>query len=138
MQQVREIMTARPVVCPSTATVSEAAAIMRDRDIGDVLVEEQGRLCGILTDRDIVVRGVAEGRDVGPLPVGEMMSGDLVAVSADSSVDDAIELMRSRALRRMPVVEGDHVVGIVSLGDLAVERDPGSALGDISAASPNN
>jgi CBS domain-containing protein len=138
MQQVQEIMTTNPVVCSSGATLSEAATIMRDRDIGDVLIEEEGRLRGIVTDRDIVVRAVAEGKDVSQVHLGDILSDDLVAVSATSSVDDALELMRSHALRRMPVVDGDRVVGIVSLGDLAVERDPNSALSDISAASPNN
>jgi CBS domain-containing protein len=124
MQQVREVMTGNPAVCSSRATLAEAAVIMRDRDIRDVLVEADGRLCGIVTDRDIVVRGLASGRDLRGLRLGDILSDHLVAVSASSSVEDAAELMRSHALRRMPVIEHDHVVGIVSLGDIGTAGPP--------------
>ena len=120
MQQVRDIMTGNPAVCSSRATLAEAAAVMRDRGIGNVLVEAGGRLCGIVTDRDIVVRGLASGRDFRGMRLGDIVSDHLVAVSAGSSVEDAAELMRSHALRRMPVIEHDHVVGVVSLGDIGV------------------
>ncbi len=137
MQQVRDIMTGNPVVCPATTTLAEAARVMRERDIGDVLVADEGRLCGIVTDRDIVVRGVARGADVASASVASVMSPALVAVSASSSIDDTAALMRDHALRRMPVVEEDRVVGIVSLGDLAREASPGSVLADIASAGPN-
>ena len=86
---------------------------------------------------DIVVRVVAEGRDPRATRIEDIASRDLTAVSPDDPVDRAVELMRERAVRRLPVVKRGKVVGIVSIGDLAVERDPGSALADISAAPPN-
>jgi CBS domain-containing protein len=111
---------------------------MRDRDIGDVLVTRDGdQLAGIVTDRDLVVRCLADGADA-DATIERACSNDLATVTPDSSVDDAIRLMRERSLRRIPVVDGGRAVGIVTLGDLAVEREPDSALGDISAALPNN
>jgi CBS domain-containing protein len=92
----------------------------------------------VVTDRDLVVRALAEGADISSKSVQEVCSTETVTVSPDDDVDRAIQLMRERAIRRLPVVEEeDRPVGVVSLGDLAVERDPHSALGDISAAHPN-
>jgi CBS domain-containing protein len=111
---------------------------MRANDIGDVIAsDDKGGITGIVTDRDIVVRVVAEGRDPSATPIEDIASRDLTAVSPDDPVERAVELMRERAVRRLPVVKRGKVVGIVSIGDLAVERDPGSALADISAAPPN-
>jgi CBS domain-containing protein len=124
-------------VLPGTASVHEAAQAMRDADIGDVIVIENQRVCGIVTDRDIVVRTVAEARDPATTTLADICSHPLLIVSPTDSVEKAVRLMGTYALRRVPVVEAGQPVGIVSLGDLAVERDPGSALGDISAAPPN-
>lgn len=137
-QQVHEVMTDNPVTVGSRTPLVEAATLMRERAIGDVLVVDDGRLRGILTDRDIVVRAVAEARDARTATVGEVCSDDPVSVAPRDDVDRAVELMRSRAVRRVAVVDGDRLVGVVSLGDLAVERDSRSALADISAAAPNN
>jgi len=137
-QSIREVMTPDPTTLPSTATVVEAAQAMRDGDFGDVLVEHDGSICGIVTDRDIVVRAVAEERDTGQSRVGDICSHELTALSPDDSVDDAVRLMSDQALRRLPILEGGRAVGIVSLGDLAIEREPDSALGDISEAPPNS
>jgi CBS domain-containing protein len=134
---VREVMTANLVTYPSTATVAEAAQAMREWDIGDVLVETNGRIAGIVTDRDIVVRAIAEGRAPGAVKLADICSELLVTVSPDDPIEEAVKLMRDNALRRMPVCEGDRAVGIVTLGDLAMERDGASALADISAAPPN-
>jgi CBS domain-containing protein len=101
------------------------------------VIVEKGQIQGILTDRDIVVRGLAEGRDPARTTVGEICSRELTVLSPTDSVGDAVKVMRDKAIRRLPVVEGGRPVGIVSLGDLAVERDPESALGGISAAPPN-
>jgi CBS domain-containing protein len=90
-----------------------------------------------LTDRDVVVRAVAEGRDPKSIKVGEIVSEDVATVTPDEPVDKVVSLMREKAIRRVPVVDGGRPVGIVSLGDLAVERDSKSALADISAAEPN-
>ncbi|MGI9121025.1 MAG: CBS domain-containing protein [Acidimicrobiales bacterium] len=130
-------MTADPVALESTASVIDAARQMKDRDIGDVIVVEDGRICGVVTDRDLVVRALAELRDPTATKLGEVCSRELATVSPEDDLKSAGDLMRDKAVRRMPVVEGDRPVGIVSMGDLAVERDPDSALGSISAASPN-
>lgn len=137
-ESIRDVMTPNPQTLPESAVVREAAETMRANDIGDVIVsDDDGRLTGILTDRDIVVRVVAEGRDPRATRIGDIASHELTAVSPDDPVDRAVELMRERAIRRLPVVEQGKPVGIVSIGDLAVERDPDSALADISAAPPN-
>jgi CBS domain-containing protein len=136
-QSIRFVMTAKPLALQAGTTLFEAARAMRDHDIGNVLVLEDDELRGIVTDRDIAIRGVAQGRDPSRTVLGEICSGEMVAVSPDDSVDRAVELMRSSAVRRLPVVEQGRPVGIVSLGDLAVETDPASALGEISAADPN-
>lgn len=137
-QTVREVMTAKPVALQAGTSLVDAARAMRDRDIGDVVVLKDDRVCGIVTDRDIAVRAVAEARDPSQTVLAEVCSQELVTVSPDDPVEQAVTLMRSRALRRLPVVEDGRPIGIVSLGDLAVERDPGSVLGRISAAEPNN
>ena len=124
-QQIRELMTPNPVVLPGTASVHEAARAMRDAEIGDV------------TDRDIVVRLVAEAQNPATTTLADLCSHALVTVRPTDTIADAVRLMRTHAIRRLPVVDGGQAVGIVSLGDLAVERDPHSALGEISAAPPN-
>jgi CBS domain-containing protein len=136
-QQIRELMTPNPVALPGTASVHEAAQAMRDADIGDVIVIEHNRVCGIITDRDLVVRSLAEAWDPATTTLADICRHPLLSVSPTDSVEHAVRLMRTHALRRLPVVEGGQPVGIVSLGDLAVERDPGSALGEMSAAPPN-
>ena len=90
-----------------------------------------------MTDRDIAIRAVADRKDPSTTAVGEIASEQLASSTPDDTVERAIELVRKRALRRLPVVEDDRTVGILSIGDLAVQRDPSSALADISAAPPN-
>jgi CBS domain-containing protein len=136
-QYLREIMTQKPVTVQATDTVVAAARSMRDGNIGDVVVVDNGQIQGILTDRDIVVRALAEGRDPARTTVGEICSRELTTLSPNDAIGDAEKTMRARAIRRLPVVEGGRPVGIVSLGDLAVERNPDSTLGGISAAPPN-
>jgi len=134
---VRDVMTRNPVSCETTTTIVEAARMMRDHDIGDVLVCDGQQLRGIVTDRDIVVRCIAGGADVGRSTLGDVCTGNVMAVSPDSSLADAARTMRECAVRRLPVIEDGRTVGIVSLGDLAVEVDPRSVLADISAAEPH-
>jgi CBS domain-containing protein len=136
-QQIREVMTPNPVTLPGTASVHEAARAMRDAQIGDVIVIEHNQVCGIVTDRDIVVRTIAERQDPATTTLADICSHNLLTVAPTDSVEQAVQLMRTHAVRRLPVVEGGQAVGIVSLGDLAVERDPGSVLGEISGAPPN-
>jgi CBS domain-containing protein len=130
-------MTPNPVARPGTASVHEATRAMRDADLGDVIVIEHNQVCGMVTDRDIVVRTVAEARDPATTTLADLCSHPFVTVTPTDRIEQAVQLMRSKAIRRVPVVEGGQPVGIVSLGDLAVERDPGSARGAISAAPPN-
>jgi CBS domain-containing protein len=111
--------------------------VMRDNDIGDVIVVEDGQVTGIVTDRDIAVRAAAEGRDLGSTTVGEIATTGVQAIEPDASVDDALRTMREHDIRRLPVAKNGRPVGIVSLGDLAVEREPDSTLADISAAAPD-
>jgi CBS domain-containing protein len=136
-QLVRDVMTAPVVGLSESSTLVEAAQHMRFSDIGDVLVVEGDQVRGIVTDRDIVIRAIAEDRDPNTTTVGEIASRDAVTISPDQPAADAVELMRSHALRRLPVVEDGHLVGVVSLGNLATFRDPESALADISAAAPS-
>lgn len=137
-QVIRDVMTPQPVALPATAPVIDAARQMRQLDIGDVIVEERGNVCGVVTDRDIVVRVLAEDRDPKATKLGDVCSRNLVTVRPDDTVDRAVQVMREYALRRLPVSEGGRLVGIVSIGDLAIERDGRSALADISSAAPNN
>jgi CBS domain-containing protein len=136
-QSIRNVMTANPIMMAATSSVAEAARGMRDANIGDVIVLDDGRIYGILTDRDIVVRAVAEGRDLATTKVADICSQALTTVSPMDSIEDAVRLIRDNAIRRLPVVEGGKPVGIVSIGDLAVSQDPHSALGHVSAAPPN-
>lgn len=135
--QVREVMTQNPASVAADTNVIDVARLMKERDIGDVIVMKDGQLCGIVTDRDIVVRALAEHRDISNTPIDQICSRHLFTISPNHSVDEAIKMMREHSVRRLPVVENDRVVGVLSIGDLAVERDPGSALGQISAAPPN-
>jgi CBS domain-containing protein len=136
-QQIRELMTPNPVALPGTASVHEAARAMRDAEIGDVMVIENNQVCGMVTDRDIVVRTVAAAQDPATTTLADICSHAVVTVSPTERVEEAVRLMRTHAIRRVPVVDGGQPVGIVSLGDLAVERDPDSALGEMSSAPPH-
>ncbi|MEV6961121.1 CBS domain-containing protein [Streptomyces sp. NPDC051207] len=137
-QHVRDIMTGAPVTVEPQASVAAVARTMRDQDLGAVLVTDGDRLRGLVTDRDLGVRSLAEGGDPERTSVaGACSDTELVTVSPDDDLDHVVELMRRHTVRRVPVVEDGRPVGIVSLGDLAMERDPESALGDISVARPN-
>jgi len=137
-QSIREVMTQSPEVVSGDTTVADAAKLMRDKDFGGILCGDSDQVSGFLTDRDIAVRVVAEGKDPSSTTVSEVATTDLKTLSPDDSVEDAIEFVRQHNIRRVPVVEGAKPVGIVSIGDLAIERDEDSALADISASSQNN
>ena len=138
--QVRDVMTPAPETVAFGTPLTAAARLMADRDIGDVIViePETERVAGIITDRDIAIRAVAEGRNPDSTTVEEIFSRDLAAVSPADSVGRVLELMKDLKVRRLPVVEADRAVGIVSLGDLAVETNVGSALAEISSAAPDH
>jgi len=134
---VKDVMTADPITVAAGDQVVEAAKRMRDAAVGSMIVTDGEEIRGIVTDRDIAVRLVAEGRDPTQTTVQEIVSADPVTVEPDTAIEAAIAVMSERAIRRLPVVEQGRPVGIVSLGDLAIDRDPNSALGEISAASPD-
>lgn len=136
-ETVRDVMTSDPKSVDADATVKDAAELMANENIGNVLVVENGEVQGILTDRDIVLRVIAKGQG-GDASVREAATSGVESLGPDDSLDDAIKKMEQADVRRLPVVEDGKPVGIVSLGDLAVEKDRDSALADISAASPNN
>jgi CBS domain-containing protein len=137
-QSVGDIMTKDLSTLESSSTIAEAARLMRDNDTGAIIIADGGDMRGLLTDRDIAVRAIAEGRSPDETTVGEIASTDLVSLEPSSTIGDAVKAMRTANVRRLPVVEGGSPVGIISLGDLAMARDEESALADISSASPNN
>lgn len=134
-QLVRDIMTPDPVAMPAGTPVREAAQAMRDQGIGDVLVVQGDQLHGIVTDRDLVVRGLAEHDDLSGCTLGEICTREPITATPDDDADSAIARMRHNAVRRIPVLDGGRPVGVLSLGDAAIEKDPGSALADISSAT---
>jgi CBS domain-containing protein len=138
IRTVGDVMTKQVVYLPAETTVDEAAEAMRAADIGDIVVTDGPALAGILTDRDIVVRAVAARKDPARMTIGSIASRGLVMIQQDASVREAARLMRDRAIRRLLVCDADRqLVGIVSLGDLAMHLDPASALSEISEAPPN-
>ncbi|WP_069992458.1 CBS domain-containing protein [Streptomyces qinglanensis] len=135
---VRDIMTPAATTVRPDASLVEAAQLMRAQDIGDVLVVKDGRLLGLLTDRDITLRAVADAVD--PLSVNCLAActPDPVTVSPDTELRTAVELMRTHVVRRLPVLDGGRLAGMVSIGDLVRESDPDSVLAHISRAVPDS
>jgi CBS domain-containing protein len=128
-QIVQDVMTPNPCAISPDASVMDAATIMRECDIGDVIILEGDWLFGILTDRDIVVRALAGGLEPEITLVGEICSRELTTVEPTASVGYAVRLMREKAIRRLPVVdEAGHVMGVVAIGDVADERDRSAIL----------
>ena len=135
MTQIRDLMTETPTTCETSSTVADVAQVMRTEDVGPVPIVDGDRLVGIVTDRDIVLRVVAEGRDASSTTVGDIVSGDLVTVSPDAGLDEALQLMGQHQVRRIPVTEGDRLVGIVAQADVARvadEEQTGDVVQDIS------
>jgi CBS domain-containing protein len=138
VQSIQDVMTPNPFLVSTETPVTEAARMMREADVGSLIVLEAGAVCGIVTDRDITIRVVAAERDIRSTPVGEICSREPLTLSVSDSIEQAIELMRSNSIRRVPVLdEKGRPAGIVSLGDVAIERGGASPLGDISAAPPS-
>jgi CBS domain-containing protein len=131
-QTVQDVMTPEVVFLPADTTVDEAARAMREKDIGDVVVTDGPALAGVLTDRDIVIRVVADRRDPCTTPVGEVATRDPLMIQKDAPANEAARLMRERSVRRLLVCDNDRrLVGIVSIGDLAARLDRSSALDEI-------
>ncbi|MGH9814803.1 MAG: CBS domain-containing protein [Candidatus Acidiferrales bacterium] len=134
--KVKEIMTASLETTRPEATLKEAATQMKENDIGSLPVIQNGKLVGMVTDRDLVIRGMAAGRDPGQTPVQEVMSADAICCSDEQDVKDAAKLMQQRQLRRLPVLNRENKpVGILSLGDLARQTDTGLAGGTLQQVS---
>lgn len=134
--KVRDLMTPGPIGVDYNQSIGDAARAMREWGVGAVLVVNGQSLHGVVTDRDLVIRAVAESR--GPdEPVGPLSTSELIGVDADDDANVAARLMREHAVRRLPVIDNGQVAGMVSLGDLALEVDPASALAQVSHANPN-
>ncbi|MCZ7678515.1 MAG: CBS domain-containing protein [Sandaracinaceae bacterium] len=136
-QLVREAMTEGPVTMRHDATVREAARRMKRASIGDVIVMRDRKAYGILTDRDIVVRCIAEAGEPTEVRIGEICSTNLLTVGPNDTLASAEELMRRRAVRRLVVEEDGLPIGILTLADLESRRHPESPMADIAAAPPN-
>jgi CBS domain-containing protein len=120
--KVRDVMTAGPVCVTPDTPVSVVAEVMDADNIGAVPVVEDDRLTGMITDRDIVVRAIARGKDPRGMPVREIYSTDVVAVTPDDKLNDVVSIMAGQQIRRLPVVDGEHhLVGVISQADIAIE-----------------
>jgi CBS domain-containing protein len=136
--RVSDVMTKQVVYLPAETTLDEAARVMKEADIGDVVVTDGASLAGMLTDRDIVVRAVAERSDPATTTIGSIITRVVVMIEQHSTAGEAATLMRERGVRRVLVCDSERkLVGVVSLGDLAMQLDPTSALSDISEHSPS-
>jgi len=132
--RVRDVMTPGPIGVDYYQSIGEAARTMRDWGVGAVLVVRNESLYGLVTDRDLVVRAVAEARGADE-PVGPLSSANLIGVDVDADVSEAMRLMRQHTVRRLPVLEDGQVTGIVSLGDLAITGEPALAFAQLSAVA---
>ena len=135
---VEEIMTRDPRTVEIGDSLADAAREMRDGNIGDVIVTDGGRVAGIVTDRDIVVRAIAEGREPQRTTVADVCSSGPRTLEPGESVEVAAQVMGENSIRRLPVVTDGALVGVLSLGDLAKDRDAGPPLAEISAAPPTH
>ena len=126
---VREVMTTNPRCVSPNDSIQIAARIMKEEDTGVVPIVDNGRAVGVVTDRDIVIRAVADGAAANK-PVSEIATRDIVCATPDMSTKEATKIMGERQVRRLPVVENDRLVGIVSLGDIAVKEAKDSRTGE--------
>ncbi len=123
MGSIRDLMTSSPATAEPSSTVADVARIMANEDVGPVPIVDGGRLVGLVTDRDLVIRVIAEGREPNSTTIGEIASADLVTVQPDTELNEALQLMAQNQVRRLPVVEGDRLVGIVAQADVARAAD---------------
>jgi CBS domain-containing protein len=142
-RHVRDVMTSNPETVTEKDSIRDVARIMKDQDTGVVPVVDGKKIIGMITDRDIVVRGLAEGKDLGNARVNEIMTKSVRSVREDATVDEALNLMSSADIRRVAVVNNnDELVGIVSIGDISTNTNQDGKVGktveSISEAPPNN
>jgi len=135
MTTAREIMTANADFAPENATAADAARMMADEGIGALPVcDADGRLSGVVTDRDLAIQIVAEGRDPDSVRLGELVGGrEVVTIGADDPAEEAIRTMKDHAVRRLPVIDGTALVGMVSQADIA-RALPDATVGDLVGA----
>lgn len=135
MTTVRELMSTDLSYCTPVDNVYEAALKMKQEDVGIIPIVENNRLVGVVTDRDLVVRGIAD-KNPGSNKITEVMTTDIISLSPSDPIEKATELMARHQIRRLPVVENGQLVGMLSLGDLAIEKyaddQAGYALSEIS------
>ena len=133
---IRDLMTSNPATLEPSSTVADAAKVMASEDVGPVPIVEGERLVGMVTDRDLVVRVIAEGRDPNSTTLGEIASSDLVTIQPDTELEEATRLMSQHQVRRLPVVEEDgRLIGVVAQADVAQAGDDsqtGQLVQDIS------
>lgn len=142
-RQIRDVMTANPECVSEKDSIRDVARIMKSQDTGVVPVVDGKKIIGMITDRDIVVRGLAEGKDLENTRVNELMTKSVRSVREDATVNEALDMMSNAEIRRVAVVNGnDELVGIVSLGDISTSTNQdgkiGQAVENISEAPPNN
>jgi len=143
-RHVKDVMTPNPECASERDSIQDVARIMKDRDTGVVPVVDGGKkIIGMITDRDIVVRGIAEGRDIANMRVNELMTKHVRSVKEDAPLEDALNVMTGAEVRRVAVVNGrDEIVGILSIGDISRDTNQHGKVGrvveDISEAPPNN
>lgn len=133
--KIREIMSTEVKKATPDNTLIDIAAMMRDENIGALPVVEDGELKGIVTDRDIVVRAIAEGKEPSTTTVQEVLSEELESVEPDDDVEEAADLMAAHQIRGLPVVEDGKLIGMVSLGDIAVKHEEGAAAHTLEGVS---
>ncbi|HVR37920.1 MAG TPA: CBS domain-containing protein [Thermoanaerobaculia bacterium] len=143
MARVKDLMTPNPECASGRDSIRDVARIMKDQDTGVVPIVEGKKIIGMITDRDIVVRGIAEGRDIANMSANELMTKHVRSVNEDAPLDEVLTLMSGAEIRRVPVINrNNEIVGILSLGDVSKETKLhdkiGRAVEDISEAPPNN
>ncbi len=134
-KSVKDAMTSDVKTATPSQSLTDAAKLMKQEDVGSVPVVDGPRLIGMLTDRDIVVRGIADGSDPHAIKIGDIASRDVVTVRPDDDLDEALRLMALHQVRRLPVVEDGHLVGVVATADVALEakeKDVGHVVEEIS------
>ncbi len=137
-RKMRDIMSPAPICMAPGESVFAAAKAMKQHGIGTVLVLTDGKLSGLVTDRDITVRVLAENRDPLTTRIGDICGSELAVLGPDDDLEQATRLVRERAERRIPVLQDGTPVGVVSIGDLALDKDARSALSSVSSAAPNS
>lgn len=138
MRKMRDIMSPAPICMAPGESVFAAAKAMKQYGIGTVLVLTDGKLSGLVTDRDITVRVLAENRDPLTTRIGDICSSELAVLGPDDDLEQATRLVRERAVRRIPVLADGIPVGVVSIGDLALDEDATSVMSGVSSAPSNS